>query len=91
MIDADAIDAADAGAEIDHGGGDVTARQPKHVIDSVPPAMPVVLPALVPAPTLATSPPTFAAISAPQRNLTPLLVVGVSAGIALGILVSRLF
>ncbi len=82
--DDDAIDAAEAGAELDPG--DVTARQPRQIVDNDPPAMPVEPTALVPA----NPPPMFAAAAAPARNFAPVLIVGVSAGIALGILVSRL-
>jgi len=90
--DDDALDAAEAGAEIDaggaYGGGDVTARQPKQLIESLPPAMPAPLApgsvALIPAP------PGPMGAATPPRNFMPILVMGVSAGIALGILVSRL-
>lgn len=88
--DDEAVDAAEVGAEIeagpehpDLGPGDVTARQPKLTFDTAPPPMPA--PIVAPPPP----PPTFVA-TAPARSVTPLLVVGISAGIALGILVSRL-
>jgi serine/threonine protein kinase len=78
---------------------DITARQPRQVLATptaplptvpAPVAVPVVpAPVAVPAPA-APVPVVAAPAAAPARSVTPILILGISAGIALGILASQL-
>lgn len=78
--------------------GDITARRERQAAPTPMPPVAVVpapAPAPVPAPiappaALAAPAPAPIAAAPPPRSLTPVLVLGISAGIALGILVSRL-
>ncbi|MBK9037405.1 MAG: serine/threonine protein kinase [Myxococcales bacterium] len=81
--------------------GEITAPKPRidlatltaePIAGPIAEAPPVAEPPPVepPAAPLAVVPPTAPIAAAPPRNLTPVLVLGVSAGIALGILMSRL-
>jgi serine/threonine protein kinase len=84
--------------------GDITARRERQVVPTpVAPVAVIPAPVVAPAPIAPTAaapapvlaPPVASPVASPAaaprgRSLTPVLVLGISAGIALGILVSRL-
>lgn len=70
---------------------DITARQVRHDPAALrEPSPPVAAPAPVAPVVPVVSTPSPAPAPVERRNLTPVLVLGVSAGIALGILIARL-